>query len=615
MMSKTRRLIEIYGAFAVLVGVLVPPVCSAVEWSEVQPAGDTDKNWADVAISANGQYMGGCAYGSEFYLSDDYGATWDPVSPAGSSANYRVVSISNTGQYMLVGIRYGRIYLSDDYGATWSEVQPAGDVNRGWSLATISGNGQYIIVGDGSYQRLYLSDDYGATWSEVQPAGNDTCQWMDAAINLTGQYMLAATRYSPKGLYLSDDYGATWELLNSEEAWGRTAVNDSGQYMLASIGENDYGRIYLSDDYGATWSEVQPAGDVSKRWNIGAITYNGKIMIAGNDDGRLYLSDDYGATWSEVQPAGDVNKNWWLGEIASYGGYILVGISSLGRLYVGEGISPEISGEYPILDMEIPETGAITIVDVDDVDIIGEITIPSSNTNYWDYLEVSFKKQGEFLPARVVDIELGGLSAGESLEFNATTTLEVSQGGGNWWSVHYKAIGNKGCSSIYGNCSVDYNFLTLGWTWVSDSGGEPPEKSSYFPATKPDLPELEDCEIYSGIDKVVCELKNFVVGAFMPTDGAINQISGTLSSLGGKFPMNYAGAVKDSFENISAGVDDDGGIDFEILGQEGSVDVSFFNQDLGDGYSLGDVIKLVLTFLVLVAFFLWGVGYMHRIFA
>ena len=77
--------------------------------------------------------------------------------------------------------------------------------------------------------------------------------------------------------------------------------------------------------------------------------------------------------------------------------------------------------------------------------------------------------------------------------------------------------------------------------------------------------------------------------------------------------MNYARAIGDSFSTITAGIDDDAGFSLTILGTSSSADTSFFSQDIGGGATLGGMIKLMLTFLILMVFMFWGLGYMHRV--
>ena len=79
--------------------------------------------------------------------------------------------------------------------------------------------------------------------------------------------------------------------------------------------------------------------------------------------------------------------------------------------------------------------------------------------------------------------------------------------------------------------------------------------------------------------------------------------------------MNYAAAISTTLSNIASGVNDSAAFSFALYGNSGTVNTTIFTQDLGSGVTLGGTIKLILTFLVLMVFFIWGMGYMHRIFA
>lgn len=274
---------------------------------------------------------------------------------------------------------------------------------------------------------------------------------------------------------------------------------------------------------------------------------------------------------------------------------------------------PVIEGWTPILTPTSPERNAETIVDFDDGFVVsGSIEIPTANTHAYDKLIITFRKPDAFFPAKTLTINLGGLIGGQSLNYSATTTIPITTSGINFFKVGYALTGSTYAGSYADNPPLNEDMLFTDNTWVKDSVEDAP---AYLitPSIKPEQDALEDCGAYSGIDAVVCNLKNFIVGAFLPSDDALSQIGATMDALKNKFPMNYAAAVANTFSTISQGVDDYAGFSLTILGHTGSVDTSFFTQDIGGGATLGGIIKLVLTFLVFMIFLYWGINYMHRV--
>ena len=84
-------------------------------WSEVQPAGDADKNWYSVSVS--GSTIVACVYGGRLYVSTNSGTNWSEVQPAGD-ANKNWNSVSVSGSTIVVGINNGRLYGYISIGAS-----------------------------------------------------------------------------------------------------------------------------------------------------------------------------------------------------------------------------------------------------------------------------------------------------------------------------------------------------------------------------------------------------------------------------------------------------------------------------------------------------------------
>ena len=115
-------------------------------------------------MSEDGKTILAGVYSGRLYLSTNTGSTWSEVQPAGdANRNWYTSSMSADGKTILAGVystSNGRLYLSTNTGSTWSEVQPAGDADRNWRTSSMSADGKTILAGVYS-GRLYLGIEGG----------------------------------------------------------------------------------------------------------------------------------------------------------------------------------------------------------------------------------------------------------------------------------------------------------------------------------------------------------------------------------------------------------------------------------------------------------------------
>lgn len=381
--------------------------------------------------------------------------------------------------------------------------------------------------------------------------------------------------------------------------------------------------------------QVRVLGDTSS-FTIKAWVYqnntNWKLAIPCNTyPGFCYVGDPLpfgewhriGVRWTSTTLSVNVDAGSWIdSEVAidPGAGYKTINLQDQGYGTYFDTIDqnydptpPVIGGYDPILEPTDPAPDTSTIVDLDNFLVAGKLTIPTADTKIYENLSVIFNKPGAFLPANVLNIDLGELTAGENIEYSATTSIDYAAPGNNFYKVSYAVNGRTYAGSSLLNPVFSTTLLEFDNTWITDSTN--PAPTSLFPlAVKPDAPALEDCSGYSGVDKIVCDMKNFIVGAFLPSDEAINQLSATMGAFNSKFPMNYLAEIFGSFSDIFAGVDESSAPSLTIMGNTQVVDFTLFTQDLGAGVTLGGTIKIILTFLILALFAFWGFNYMHRIF-
>lgn len=129
--------------------------------------------------------------------------------------------------------------------------------------------------------------------------------------------------------------------------------------------------------------------------------------------------------------------------------------------------------------------------------------------------------------------------------------------------------------------------------------------------------ELDDCSALSGVEKWVCETKNFIAGIFLPTQAKMTVFYNTMTDFRQKFPFNYINIGRDFFADIKNDIVDDNEISIEILGNEASLDFSFWNATTsvaGAVQSYKNIFYGFTNILLGVVFFVWLIAFLRRFF-
>jgi photosystem II stability/assembly factor-like uncharacterized protein len=146
-----------------------------------------------VSISYNGQYQVIAA--ETIYISNDYGATFTDSFTGGDpfeDRNWLDISITSDGQYMVAIETGGKIYISNDYGSNWNAVTDSTvNIDALWRNVSISATGRYIsILQDNGF--IYYSTDFGVTWHRNEDPNLQSRQWRCVCVSANGHYQLAA---------------------------------------------------------------------------------------------------------------------------------------------------------------------------------------------------------------------------------------------------------------------------------------------------------------------------------------------------------------------------------------------------------------------------------------
>ncbi len=128
---------------------------------------------------------------------------------------------------------------------------------------------------------------------------------------------------------------------------------------------------------------------------------------------------------------------------------------------------------------------------------------------------------------------------------------------------------------------------------------------------------LEDCSTYPLLERLVCDLKNAIKKIFVPSAGSMASLKTTIDGFSGKAPMNYINATKTFFSDIQSGLDNTQNVPFKVLGKSGNVDFTLFSKTAtvaGATRSYADILKLFFTFVLVLGFTFWSIGYIRKVF-
>lgn len=139
----------------------------------------------------------------------------------------------------------------------------------------------------------------------------------------------------------------------------------------------------------------------------------------------------------------------------------------------------------------------------------------------------------------------------------------------------------------------------------------PPEQAGW------EAPELEDCGALSGVEKWLCEIKNFIAGIFMPSKEKLDILQQTLNNFKFKFPFNYLNALQGFFSDIKTSLSEEKAIPIKILGNEATVDMSFWDFTTiigGESETFKNVLKDFTSIIILFCWFVWLISFIKRFF-
>ena len=271
-------------------------------------------------------------------------------------------------------------------------------------------------------------------------------------------------------------------------------------------------------------------------------------------------------------------------------------------------------GYYAIIEPEIPEDCENTIMDFDNAQFKGKITIPTDNENINTDLKIILYPL-EGMGEKIIDLEMPELVGGQSWSWNKEN-LNIHEFGSyeviymlsgyNPNTMEYFTYFHRG-ESICGKKTKIFHGQA-GWTEIplEEWKGE-------------EIEAREDCSSYDWItnmgQRLFCELSNFAKDIFFPSNQKIWELKENLGQFRTKFPFNYISEIGNFFSDVKESLEIEKSIPFKILGQEANVDFSFWNNQGEVGgmtESFSNLLKDFSTLIIIIGFFTWLLYFIRR---
>lgn len=315
-----------------LSGISIFCAASAVFFSPVSAAwvranaGSVDTNITPLVKSGTAIYAGGY---KGIHRSNDSGATWTQVKPAGSNPGVtNVIALAVDGSRIFAGTLFDGLHISLDGGQSWKK--PA-TVLRSGSIEAVIVSGGLVYAGSGSAggskgTGFYVSLDSGATFTAANTGLTD----LNVAVLLVdGEDLYAGTA---GGLFVSGNRGGAWKRIDSGMYSKKISALAKMEGTLFA-GTESGGAVYASTDKGVKWTLVGSA-TLPETQPVSVLIQKGPHLFAATGGNGFFASADQGKTWKNFSD-GITRKN--VMGILIVGEKILISTTEYGGVD-GEGI-------------------------------------------------------------------------------------------------------------------------------------------------------------------------------------------------------------------------------------------------------------------------------------
>jgi len=274
---------------------------------------------------------------------------------------------------------------------------------------------------------------------------------------------------------------------------------------------------------------------------------------------------------------------------------------------------PPISGIEPILTPTTPPNCEKTVVDYSNISITGNITIPKDNLNTYDLLIVNFEDLSATGTIKYLNIDLPNLTANQSFNYSATTTLPVLKG----YRITYTLFGYDTDGKV-----ISENFacpcLPPFWCFDTLISAEFPlapelliQYGEYAEATS------ETCTSTNLMERLTCDIKNILQSLILPSQSKIGELKQNVGLIKQKFPMNYLMVASNFFSNVRSGVNSTSTISLKVFGQSGNLDFSIWDKTANiasTSQKFSDIFSGFFGLIFIGGFLTWAILFSKRIF-
>lgn len=205
--------------------------------------------------------------------------------------------------------------------------------------------------------------------------------------------------------------------------------------------------------------------------------------------------------------------------------------------------------------------------------------------------------------------ENGGASASCSASFGQNS-ISGSCGLDNGMIFSTGTPGSALCGT--GSFSGPLVTTPTGWTWTCTgyNGGSlvncSAELDPTFVIDFPDAPEQENCSSFTGIDKSICDIRNFIAGLFLPSSEKMNELNIVLNTLAHKAPFIYISTLQNKIAGASSNIHTEK-FDVTVMGHTAEVNIDILEP-------IANVTKLVSYVLLVLLFVVWARGFIKQFF-
>lgn len=145
--------------------------------------------------------------------------------------------------------------------------------------------------------------------------------------------------------------------------------------------------------------------------------------------------------------------------------------------------------------------------------------------------------------------------------------------------------------------------------------GDYPDFPRYILLEDYEACEYEDCSEYSLLERLVCEFKNFGFSLICPEREKILDLKLTIDEIRNRFPVSYVEIARQEYNLLRNTIEDKTSFSFSLLGNKKEIQVNFFEEVEDDfGRPLTDYFRWFFTGLLSLAFILYGLNFIKRIF-